>query len=95
MLWILKPKDNLQENDNPWGPWYDKAFGFVVRANSENEARQFANSDAGDENRGEFLSKEISKTKTPWLDVEYSTCEPLEDHEGSERGVIMKDFWAA
>lgn len=37
-LWLLRPVVGLDENDNPWWPWYDKAFGFVVRA--ETEARE-------------------------------------------------------
>lgn len=92
-LWILRPTDNLVENDNPWDPWYDKAFGFVVRAETESAARQFADKDAGDENRGEFLQMTIAQTTNPWLDEKYSTCEPL--NADGEAGVVMKDFAAA
>ena len=34
-LWLLRPQEGLIEGDNPWDPWYDKAFGFVVRAETE------------------------------------------------------------
>jgi hypothetical protein len=66
-LWLLRPVDNLPNGDNPWEPWYDKAFGFVVRAKNEQEAREFATAEAGDENRGEFLGNKTAGTKQPWL----------------------------
>lgn len=34
-IWLLRPIDGCDE----WNPWYDKAFGFVVRAAREQEAR--------------------------------------------------------
>lgn len=40
-LWLLRPID---ENSPPWTPWYDKAFGFVIRAESEREARRMTES---------------------------------------------------
>ena len=91
-LYILRPVEGLG-NDNPWEPWYDKAFGFVVRADSADQARQFANEDAGDENRGMFLSKKTANTTAPWTDEKYSTCEELK--ADGEAGVVMKDFAAA
>lgn len=35
-LWELRPID---KDSGPWEPWYDKAFGFVVRADTEAQAR--------------------------------------------------------
>ncbi len=72
-LWILTPVKGLDKKDNPWEPWYDKAFGFVVRAETEEEAREFAHSNAGDENRGESLSTKTTNTDQPWKDAKYST----------------------
>lgn len=92
-LWILKPREDLSLNDDPWEPWYDKAFGFVVRAESAEDARQMAHDEAGDENRGEFLKNRTANTKTPWLDPNYSTCEEL-SNEG-EAGIVILDFAAA
>ncbi len=89
-LWILRPIE--KKGDNPWNPWYNKAFGFVVRAATEEKARAIAHGEAGDENRGEFLSEKIANTKGPWLDAKYSTCEILTD-KGDE-GLIMQDFAA-
>ena len=95
-LWLLEPIRDLPEGDNPWEPWYDKVFGFVVRAENEIEARRFADEKAGDENRGEFLAAKIANTKNPWLDSSYSTCVSLFIGSlGSESdepdGVILKD----
>lgn len=92
-LWLLRPVDKFKKNDNPWNPWYDKAFGFVVRAETEEQARELANDSAGDENRGEFLGNKTSNTKQPWKEAKYSTCvELLNDGEAS---VIIKDFASA
>lgn len=92
-LWLLHPMKDLVANDDPWEPWYDKAFGFVVRAETEKAARRFAHDRAGDENRGEFLGSKIADTNSPWLDVKYSTCTELLP-EG-EAGVVMRDFASA
>ena len=91
-LWLLRPVECLSEDD-PWESWYDKAFGFVVRAKTEKEARKFAHKEAGDENRGEFLGKKTSKTKSPWLNAKYSTCIVLYTY--GEEGIIIRDFASA
>lgn len=92
-LFKLRPMENLAENDDPWVPWYDKCFGFIIRAKTEEEARKIAHKNAGDENRGEFMGEKISNTKTPWLDDTYSTCVELE--KDGESGVIIEDYRSA
>ena len=92
-LWILQPVESLPADDNPWNPWYDKAFGFVVRAESEQQARELAQQQAGDEDRGKFMQQRIANTKTPWTDPKYSTCDEL--LADGEAGVVMRDFAAA
>jgi hypothetical protein len=83
-LWLLEPREMDEKND-PWSPWYDKAFGFVVRAKTEAEAREFAHQSAAYEN------KEIVDV-SPWLDPDYSSCVPL-THKG-DNGVILADYRA-
>jgi hypothetical protein len=85
-LWILKPNANDKLLPNPWEPWYDKAFAFVIRANTESEARQIADKSAGDEN------SEIANLY-PWLNSTYSTC--LELKSDGESGMILRDFASA
>lgn len=87
-LWLLRPADNLKKGDDPWEPWYDKCFGMVIRAKTEQEARDVANQNAGDENVGIN-----AKTKTPWLDEKYSTCEILTN--AGEAGLIIRDYASA
>lgn len=82
-LWLLRPVKDLPDGDNPWEPWYDKCFGFVVRAKTEDDARQIAHAEAGDENR----------KSTPWLDPKYSTCEPLVNK--GDAGMIIQDVASA
>ncbi len=76
-LWILRP---IKEHAL-WTPWYDKAFGFVVRAKTEKDARTFAAQQAGDEG---------SKA---WLEPSFSTCEEL--RLKGDAGVVIIDFAAA
>lgn len=80
-LWILKPNKNLSYEDDLWSPWYDKTFGVVVRAESEDKARKLASTACGDEG---------SKA---WLDAKYSSCLRLLD-EGEE-SVVITDLWLA
>ena len=70
-----------------------EGIGFVVRAETEAEARQFAHGKAGDENRGEFVQRKIANTHEPWLDAKYSTC--IELLPDGEAGVVIRDFNAA
>ena len=86
-LWLLRPRGGLKPD--PWDPWYDKAFGFVVRAKTETAAREFAAEDAGDEWRdhGE------NKGPNPWLEIALSTCVEL-TADGVE-DVVIRDFHAA
>jgi hypothetical protein len=86
-LWLLRPVDCLKEEGNPWCPWYDKAFGFVVRAETEEEARAMADRNAGDENH------EISYLIKPWIDARYSSCVELTPEGG--QGLVMRDFQGA
>ena len=88
-LWLLRPVDNLPDSDNPWHPWYDKCFGFVVRAETEEKTRTMAHRNGKDENMGEFSGNQISTTTIPWLDKNYSTCIKLTDYGVSE--VIIQD----
>jgi hypothetical protein len=92
-IWLLRPVavDKLP-GCNPWLPWYDKAFGFVVRAESEELARKFAHAEAGAENHYGLIYPN-AKTDCPWLDPAYSTCEEL--LSDGDAGVILRDLWSA
>ena len=93
-LWILRPVETRPQGDDPWEPWYDCAFGFVVRAETETSARALVEEQAGDEKHNGFdLEKRKYNLTRAWLDGKYSTCVPL-IAEGSEE-VIMQDFHAA
>ena len=83
-LWLLKARKDLPSGDNPWFPWYDKNFGFVVRAETEEQARQIAHESAGDENYGQLQ---------PWLNSKYSECAELLQDGAAE--MVLEDFHAA
>jgi hypothetical protein len=78
-LWLLRPIDGLP--DDPWFNWYDKAFGFVVIAETEDDARDVASEDPGDEGGD------------AWRDANCSTCVELVA-EGEAR-IVLRDFASA
>lgn len=82
-LWLLRPVQVLA--NNPWRPWwYDKSFGFVVRAKDEASAREIAHYEAGKENLETDIADE------PWKDANYSTCVELSAEGPAE--MVMRDF---
>lgn len=84
-LYLLKPIENLEVDH--WDPWYDKAFGFVVRAETEFDARHIANNHCGDEDR------DFPPDESPWLSAEFSTCTELSADGESE--MILRDLHSA
>lgn len=87
-IWLLRPRQDLKEDDNPWEPWYDKVFGFVVRAETEQDARELTNS--VDEVGFRFTGDErsLSGDFNPWTDPTYSTCVELTP-EGEPEIIII------
>lgn len=77
-IYLLKPINEIKE---PWKPWYDKAFGFVVRAACEEDARRFASYQCGDEGAD------------AWLNPSLSICDVLSND--GEDGVILRNFASA
>lgn len=86
-LWLLKARKDLPNGDNPWEPsdkYEEKSFGSVVRAETEEQARQIAHERAGDENYGQLQ---------PWLNSKYSECAELLQDGAAE--MVLEDFHAA
>lgn len=94
-LWILRPRADLDPSNNPWEPWYDRCFGFIVRAFDEAQARSLAAEQPGSEVRMEWDEEaETSRVVlNPWLHAEYSTCAELTADGAAE--VVMSDVHAA
>ena len=73
-LYLLEP---IKE----WEPWYDKCFGYVMRAETELDARRLAHYNHGDEGRD------------VWLDDTVTKCTELT--QDGEQEIIISDFrWA-
>jgi len=70
-LYVLRP---IKE----WDPYYDMAWGFVIKAHSAKEARVLAQSEAGDEG------------DNAWLDSEITTCKQLQSTGKVE--IVLRDF---
>ena len=86
-LYLLRP---IIESGH-WEPWYDKTFGFVVRANDEKEARFLASEDAGAEAKYDYESS--TYPYNPWLDEKSSTCIVLTKEGKAE--MIINDHASA
>lgn len=83
-LWILKPRTDLPEENSERNPWfvpYDVMQAVVIRAESEEQAREFAQR----EDNGECKWRRVF----PWLDPSLSTCEELT--ADGPAGVIVAD----
>ena len=76
-LWLLRPIEEISD----WVPWYDKAFGHVVRAEDETDARKLAATEAG------------SEGEDAWLNSKKSTC--VELRADGEAEYIIQDVAAA
>ncbi len=93
-LWLLRPREDLPAYDNPWEPWYDKTFGFVVRAASEDDARELADSHGGAEvDRYWSEDENRAMSKPLWRESRYATC--VELTPDGEPGIVIEDTHAA
>jgi len=59
-LYLIIP---IIRNAGPWKCWYDKVFGFVVRAKSAKEARSLCAQQAADEGAEVWLDKKLTSCK--------------------------------
>lgn len=102
-LWLLRPVGykpkadpfdgvDASEIDQAWlDPW-DTTLGLVIRAETENEARQIAQQAALDFGSGEaYLTSE--ETVPAWLSAEHSTCTEL-TLDGAA-GIVILDHLAS
>ena len=77
-LWLLRP---INPYDGLWDPWFDKIFGFVVRAETEADARSLAAKQSSDEG------------EKAWIEAQFSTCTEL--RPDGEPEVIIWDMHSA
>jgi hypothetical protein len=73
-LWMLRPRN---PKSGPWEPWYDRCFGMVIEAATEDRARQLANGSCG-------LEGKI------WADKLAASCDEL--RPGGKEGVVLQDI---
>jgi hypothetical protein len=64
MIYLLLP---VRPSDPPFEPVLDRNYGFVVRADSEEQARSLADDLAKSEGAG------------TWLDPALTSCEPVDN----------------
>lgn len=77
-LWLLKRRKGLCASESPWIPSYDKAKGFIIRAESCGAARSMASARAIDEG------------SEAWLDKRFSTCEEIT--EEGDFGILLESI---
>jgi hypothetical protein len=83
-LFELYPVVGLEQDNNPWIPWFDKCFHVIVRAKDEKTARELAQKKGSDEARGD---------NKVWINPEYTVCEEL-TYEGEEEVIVQEIAWA-
>lgn len=72
---------------------YDRVFGFIIRANTEEEARSFAAPESGMEDG--WMSKEERQTSSVWLDASRTTCSEIASGVSGKVGVVIRDLRVA
>jgi hypothetical protein len=82
MIFLIRPVTGKEER-GPWSPWYDKQFGIVCRADSQEQARAMAAKDAGDEG------------KAVWLDPAFTECINIDNLQEGGPAVLLRDFASA
>ena len=96
-LYLLRARTDLPRIENPavnpWEPWYDKAFGFVVAARDERDARLVIHeADGGTESD----TQPGDEGSGAWTDDRFSTCVCIGTTTTDvPRGVILRDFMSA
>jgi len=84
-VWVLRPRDDRPDDDDPWDPWYDKCFGMVIRAETEAEAREVAQDNAECEVGYGKDKPEV------WTDPDISDCVPIEEYHPEREGKYSTD----
>jgi hypothetical protein len=80
-IWLLTPAATA--DPAVWKPWFDKAFGFVVQADTEERARELASKEHGDEGAAAWTQ--------PWN----SKCLAIGEALEAKECVVLRDFAAA
>ena len=84
-LFELKPRRDLPIEISPFLPSYDCCVGFIIRAETEEQARKIADDNSARENY-----KDYYKRNPVWLSSEYTTCTELSIK--GKAGIIMADI---
>ena len=84
-IWLLLPSEATADVD--WWPTYDSMYGFVVAAETEEEARELAQADGGDE-----TNRFVGPERSVWTNPAYTTCEVLDPFRYSKPTIIISDF---
>lgn len=92
----------LEPNDIETWPEYDCVLGFVVRAESEIDARQLASKDGCMEDENVFFyslldddeQKQVEKPKSVWEDAQKTKCILLADCVLGDVSIVLRSFRA-
>lgn len=93
-LWLLRKKENLVDNPkiNPWYNGWDMAHGFVIRAESEQAARDLIAYSGEAEPGIAVLSAYGDEGPEVWLNHNYTEC--IELTQDGEEEIVMVDYHA-
>lgn len=82
-LWLLRALDNLPRDRDPWREAHGRVFGFVIRAETEEEARQIASWHRGAEDRSRWMDD-----PSVWQNPKLTTCTEL--MPDGDAGLVMR-----
>ena len=86
-LYLLKARPDLDDSVSAKHFGYDRHDGFVIRAESEEQARDMAQSKAL------AMSQGRRSTTDTWTDPGITVCEKLSEQGASE--ILLEDFYEA
>lgn len=92
-IWLLSPMGEAAE----YFDGYDTSQGFVVAAETEDDARKYAENESGDESYTIFFNSEDSARREPnykiWLNDKMTRCVEL-NPDNCPIGIVLRDFKA-
>jgi hypothetical protein len=94
--WVLMPNEDRECDDlpDPWQPWYDKCFKMVVRAETEQEARNVAQEHGKDETSVSPVHHNVDdriRNRSVWTDSNLTECIPLHEYKPNRSGEHADD----
>ena len=97
-IWQLLPSADVKESNDPWSSRYDCYYGFVIAAETEEQARQMAQAESYRTCACETQTwidqdgSDVAVERQVWTDPRFTTC--VELTAGNEPRIIEASYHA-